>query len=140
RSGAQSASSTAIRSISLSKISDGLASFNVGPATKAPAARSHQRWARWVLPQPGGPCKTSAGAGQAGHRSIHSTANLLLSDTKKSDRVLAVGREKWKAIWLTHSSQCLFGTRQNSSPAHQVRKARQHRRRGDGGGQVRFEP
>src|SRR6516162_9337906 len=109
-----------MRRISSLRSPDALASFNAGPATKAAAARLHQRWARWVLPQPDGPCRTSIGAGHAGQRSIQPTAALLLSETRKSDRPRAVRREKSKAIWLTNGSRGLFGTRQNPRPAYQI--------------------
>src|ERR1700716_1224627 len=46
--------------------------------------RASQTWARCVLPQPGGPCNSTAEAGQSGQPSSRAMAASLLGATRKS--------------------------------------------------------
>ena len=48
--------------------------------------RSRHKWARWLLPEPAGPWRTSARAGHWGQRSIQPRAAALHSDPRKSAR------------------------------------------------------
>ena len=96
-----------------------------GPATGAPASE-HQIDTRWVLPEPGGPERSTIRFGQSGQVSINARAARLAAPTRKSARswagLCANGNASWRLRFTSWPFIGVSPARLARCPARRDRK------------------